>query len=295
MVLLTLNWNLEVINYFIGAFLTLISSFMIFREFLRTKHKFYSLIMSIWIILTIYLAIGGIALLYLSINMFKMVDLILIPLAILIIHVLDLINRGSLGPIKMLIFGITATGLIHSYLGPDPIITTTIYSGHPSYQNAGAYFIWSTIYFFQIVLFYFAFCLLIYIKSPKSVKKKAMLTLLGGSSLGVFSFISYVSGLTKIIPGIMMVLIGITGIISSLSFTLEPQMLKVLITSARNAKLKIVSNILTVCSHCKKIKNDEETWCGYDEYFSKNSKILFSHGLCPSCMKEHYAEFLDDD
>ncbi len=121
-----------------------------------------------------------------------------------------------------------------------------------------------------------------------------MVTLFGGSLLGVFSFIFHISNLTKLIPGITMILVGIAGIISSLSFILEPKLLKILITSAKNAKLKIVSNILTVCSHSKKIKGDEETWCGYDEYFSKNSKILFSHGLCPDFMKEHYAEFLDD-
>ncbi len=62
---------------------------MIFREFLRTKHKFNFLIMLIWIILTIYLAIGGISYLYQSIELFKWKELILIPLTILIIHVLD--------------------------------------------------------------------------------------------------------------------------------------------------------------------------------------------------------------
>jgi len=93
-----LNWSLEVINYFIGAFLTFISIFIIFREYRKVKHRFHFILMIIWILVFIYITLGGIALLIQSIELFKWEILIFIPATLLMIYVLDIVNRGSLDP-----------------------------------------------------------------------------------------------------------------------------------------------------------------------------------------------------
>ncbi len=294
MVLFTLNWNLEVINYFIGAFLILISVFIIFREYQKVKHRFHFILMFIWALVFSYIVLGGVALLIQSIELFKWEILIFIPATILMIYVLDIVNRGSVDPIKTLLFGFLAAGVILSSLNPDAIKPISLASDDPSFQTYGAYHIWISIFSFQIALYYFVFCLMIFLKSPKHLKKKAAMTLLGGSFFGVFSLIFYITRLTKIIPGIMMLSIGTGVFISSLSFALEPQLLKVLIFSAGKAKLKIVSNILPICAHCKKIKDEEENWQPIEKYFSDHSKLLFSHGLCPECVKEYYSDDIDN-
>ena len=286
--------NLEVINYFVAAFLSLISFFIILREFLRRKNRYYHTIMIIWLLLSLYLGLGGIALLIQSIDLYKWSDLLLIPFAFLIIHVLDTVNRGSLDPFKMLIFGISITGFIYAILSTDAIQPILLLSGYQSYKNYGAYHIWTTILSLQIMLYYFFFCLMIFIKAPKHLKKKALITLLGGCCFSVFTFVIYITMLTKIIPGILMISLGISAFISSLSFVLEPKLLKVLVSSADEAKAKMVGNILPICAHCKKIKDDEGKWHQIESYFSNNSKVLFSHGLCPECVKEHYSDDRDD-
>jgi len=161
-------------------------------------------------------------------------------------------------------------------------------SGDPSFRTNGDYHIWISMFSFQIALYYFVFCLMIFLKSPKDLKKKAALTLLGGSFFGVFSIIFFITRLTKVIPGIMMLSIGTGVFISSLSFAFEPQLLNVLIFSAGKAKIKMVGNILSICAHCKKIKDDEGNWHQIETYFSDHSEILFSHGLCFECAKDYF-------
>lgn len=57
-------------------------------------------------------------------------------------------------------------------------------------------------------------------------------------------------------------------------------------------KIKILRGFLPICSHCKKIRNDEGYWQQLERYISEHSEAQFSHGICPTCAKEHYPEFL---
>jgi hypothetical protein len=57
-------------------------------------------------------------------------------------------------------------------------------------------------------------------------------------------------------------------------------------------KIKILRGFLPICSHCKKIRDDEGYWQQLEKYISKHSEAQFSHGICPTCAKEHYSELL---
>jgi hypothetical protein len=57
-------------------------------------------------------------------------------------------------------------------------------------------------------------------------------------------------------------------------------------------KIKILKGFLPICSHCKKIRNDEGYWQQLEKYISEHSEAQFSHGICPTCAKEHYSELL---
>lgn len=58
------------------------------------------------------------------------------------------------------------------------------------------------------------------------------------------------------------------------------------------AKIKTLSGLLPICAHCKKIRNDEGYWQQIETYIHQHSGTQFSHGVCPDCLKKHYAEFL---
>ena len=69
-----------------------------------------------------------------------------------------------------------------------------------------------------------------------------------------------------------------------------------LITQLREAvaNVKTLSGLLPICSHCKKIRNDEGYWQQIESYIHQHSGTQFSHGVCPECLKKHYSKFLGD-
>lgn len=57
------------------------------------------------------------------------------------------------------------------------------------------------------------------------------------------------------------------------------------------AKVKTLSKLLPICASCKKIRDDKGYWSEIEEYISEHTDTLFSHGMCPDCMKKMYPDF----
>jgi len=49
------------------------------------------------------------------------------------------------------------------------------------------------------------------------------------------------------------------------------------------AEVKQLQGMLPICSYCKKIRNDEDSWEQLESYISEHSHARFSHGICPEC------------
>jgi len=50
------------------------------------------------------------------------------------------------------------------------------------------------------------------------------------------------------------------------------------------AEVKILREILPLCSYCRKIRDDENAWHTVEHYIAQHTTTRFSHGICPSCM-----------
>ncbi|HDP68675.1 MAG TPA: GAF domain-containing protein [Candidatus Marinimicrobia bacterium] len=57
-------------------------------------------------------------------------------------------------------------------------------------------------------------------------------------------------------------------------------------------KLKKLSGLIPICSHCKKIRDDNGFWNQVEQYISEHTDAVFSHGICPDCMKKLYPDYL---
>ena len=53
-------------------------------------------------------------------------------------------------------------------------------------------------------------------------------------------------------------------------------------------EVNILSGMLPICSHCKKIRNDEGYWQQIETYIAERSEAIFSHGICEDCLEKHY-------
>lgn len=49
-------------------------------------------------------------------------------------------------------------------------------------------------------------------------------------------------------------------------------------------ELKTLQGLLSICSYCKKIRDDNNAWVQLEEYMRINSDVMFSHGICPDCL-----------
>ena len=50
-------------------------------------------------------------------------------------------------------------------------------------------------------------------------------------------------------------------------------------------ELRVLSGLLPICAHCKKIRTDDDQWEHLESYISRHSEADFSHGLCPDCLQ----------
>lgn len=58
--------------------------------------------------------------------------------------------------------------------------------------------------------------------------------------------------------------------------------------------IKTLRGLIPICSHCKKIRNDEGFWQRLEEYIYENSEAEFTHGLCPDCEKAIYSKYFEE-
>ena len=56
------------------------------------------------------------------------------------------------------------------------------------------------------------------------------------------------------------------------------------------ADVKTLSDLLPICSACKKIRDDKGYWSQIEAYIHKHSGTRFSHGICPECAKDLYPD-----
>jgi phosphoserine phosphatase RsbU/P len=52
------------------------------------------------------------------------------------------------------------------------------------------------------------------------------------------------------------------------------------------ANVKQLQGILPICSHCKKVRDDQNYWQQVEAYISTHTDAQFSHGICPECFEQ---------
>ncbi len=56
------------------------------------------------------------------------------------------------------------------------------------------------------------------------------------------------------------------------------------------SEIRTLRDMLPICSSCKKIRDDEGYWETVETYILKHTSTVFSHGLCPDCVRKLYGD-----
>lgn len=57
-------------------------------------------------------------------------------------------------------------------------------------------------------------------------------------------------------------------------------------------QIKTLRGIIPICASCKKIRDDSGFWQQVESYITHHSDAIFSHGICPECVKKLYPELM---
>lgn len=55
-----------------------------------------------------------------------------------------------------------------------------------------------------------------------------------------------------------------------------------------------LQGMIPICMHCKRIRNEGETWEKVEDYFHKHAGTDFSHALCDDCLQKYYGDDEDE-
>jgi len=56
------------------------------------------------------------------------------------------------------------------------------------------------------------------------------------------------------------------------------------------SEVKSLSGFLPICSHCKKIRDDQGYWNSIEKYIYEHSEAELSHSICQECAKKYYPD-----
>ena len=59
------------------------------------------------------------------------------------------------------------------------------------------------------------------------------------------------------------------------------------------AQVKTLRGMLPICSHCKKIRDDQGYWNRIESYIAEHADVEFSHGICPDCLQKYYPDIYE--
>jgi len=56
-------------------------------------------------------------------------------------------------------------------------------------------------------------------------------------------------------------------------------------------EVNVLKDLIPVCSHCRRVRRDDQAYESLERYLSRNSSMKFSHGICPDCMAKYYPQY----
>lgn len=246
---LMLNITFSSILMSISTIPELIALVLCIVNFLQRGHLHQLYMACTWFFLWIGNSLLAIGYLTLNLIVYRIGLLITIPLALFIILLVDSISRESIEPIKLSLVMIIST--LAFTFGLEKNVVTLKYSkigelgpaviGKLNFALAGV-FIFAT-------SFWFYYFLMVFIKSPPSLKKISFVTLLGATFAGPLAAISYASGLVWLLPGTDYFLIALGSLLSAYSFHKEPKLGYVLPFKVSRLLLIDVNTGLPVYAH----------------------------------------------
>ncbi len=74
---------------------------------------------------------------------------------------------------------------------------------------------------------------------------------------------------------------------------LEHRLIAAQLLEAR-ARLQTMVSLIPICSHCRKVRDETNSWLTLERMVQAKTGSRFTHGICPECVREHYPAAADE-
>jgi hypothetical protein len=64
--------------------------------------------------------------------------------------------------------------------------------------------------------------------------------------------------------------------------------------AAATAEIQELRDLVPICSYCKNVRNDKGYWQKVEAYVETRIPAVFSHGICPDCIRKQFPDLADD-
>jgi phosphoserine phosphatase RsbU/P len=61
------------------------------------------------------------------------------------------------------------------------------------------------------------------------------------------------------------------------------------------ARVNSLEGLLPICSYCKNIRDEDQSWQPVERYVGKRSEASFSHSICPTCYEDTVVPMLEEE
>jgi len=61
-----------------------------------------------------------------------------------------------------------------------------------------------------------------------------------------------------------------------------------------HTEMRQLEGLLPICSYCKRIRDENDTWMPIEGYISTRTEAKFSHGACPSCIEKYVTPEIEE-
>jgi GAF domain-containing protein len=59
-------------------------------------------------------------------------------------------------------------------------------------------------------------------------------------------------------------------------------------------KVQTLAELIPICAHCRQVRDDKNYWSSLERFVAAHTGSRFTHGICPSCVHEHFPELADE-
>ncbi len=202
----------------------LIAYLISMQYFIKYRYTHYIYMFATWFFMWLGNLLLAVGYLTLDKTVYRMGVIATIPLTYFIAILLDSISRKTIDNLKMIAITIVSVLVIIFVFDEDSVSTNISklgelgpsISGRLSYALSGLFLIAGSLWFY--------YSLVLFIKSPSSLKRIAGINLVGGSLGGPIAAIAFASGAVWFLPGLDYFLIGLGALFSTYSFSHEPKL-----------------------------------------------------------------------